>query len=239
MISQWLRRPMLVPVALTLVVPVTARGQGIPDRVAALETTVANLQSINSTLLGQITALQGQVTGLKTRVSTLESGNTALQSTIATLQNQLSGLQNRQKLPDNTVTGLQNQKQVYVGRGIFSPLLGAGFSIVQSISVSAGSYLVYAIIPAVNEDRDDLTGECFLSTAGQVGSGIAGGAAAIERIRGFGFSSNTEVWHAQLPLLDVASFASDTSIRWSCTGFNSIVNPTLVAVSVGGINPGN
>ena len=236
MVRQWLVALTAVPAALTLTVPVTARGQNLPYRVAVLEAAVANLQGTNSALQSQITALQGQVSGLQTRVSTLESSNTALQSTTATLQNQVSGLQNQQRLLDNTVTGLQNQNQVYVGRGILSPRLGAGFSIVQSISVPAGSYLIYAIIPAVNEDSDDQTGECFLSTAGQVGGGIAGGADAIERIRGFGFSLSPEVWHAQLPLIDVASFASNTLIRLSCTGFNWIVNPTLVAVSIGGIH---
>ena len=154
----------------------------------------------------------------------------------------LRGLQNRQNLLDNNVTGLQKQNQVYVGRSMISGPLGAGLMTVQSISVPAGDYLIYAIVPTTNGDTDDQTGECVLSPPGKTAQGLpihplGSDSDAFYRIRGAGFSLNGSVpWQAQLPLLYVASFASYTNITLSCQGFNWFVNPTLIAVSIGNIH---
>jgi TolA-binding protein len=235
-------RLLLAFVTVTLTVPVAALGQGIPDRVAALEAAVTNLQGANSTLQSQVaglqnqlTGLQGQLSGLQNTVAALQSNNGALQNNVVTLQNQVTGLQNQQHLLDNTVTGLQSQNQVYVSRGVTSGILGAGFALVQAVDVPAGSYLIYAVVQAVGLDADDQTGECYLSTTGRTG---APGSASdeTERIKGQGSIAPRENWYAQLPLLDVANFASSTRISLFCTGFAWQVNPTLVAVSIGNIH---
>jgi hypothetical protein len=204
-----------------------------------LESAVANLQSANS-------ALQGQVSGLQNRVSVLELNNAALQNKITTLQNQLAGVQNQQNALGDTIMGLQNENQVYVGRPSVSPVteLAAGvFAPVASVWVPPGNYLIHATVPVENLDSGDQSGECFLSTTGHTQNSKEGlspksAGDALYRISGFGTLPLPSIiyWNVQFPLLDVASFPSPATITVFCAGYRWTVQPTVVAISIGGIH---
>src|SRR5215472_14456040 len=70
-------------VALSTLKPVGAQGggNGIPDRVAALET--------------KVTSLQASVTTLQSNVQTLQASNQALQNSVQTLQNRVVALEGK------------------------------------------------------------------------------------------------------------------------------------------------
>jgi hypothetical protein len=226
---------------------------GIPDRVAALEAAVAALQGASATSQSQVTAVQNnvagmpaQLSGLQNSVSALQSSNAALQNQATTVQNVLTQFQNQKHLLDNTVTSLQNLNQVYVAKNSFFEL-DAGLTLVQTLQVPAGSYLIYAMVPTLNfggvgtTASADQTGECFLSRdlsfSPPTNPGNPGSASDVtERIQGSGFCSDCNSWYANLQLLDVASFSSNTGITLWCTGFTWVVRPTLWAISVGNIN---
>jgi hypothetical protein len=244
---KFLRTLAVASVTLALSVPIAARG--IPDRVEALEGAVQTLQAdvktlqgSNSTLQSQIMGLQGQVSGLQSRVVVLESSNTALQNKVGTIQSQVVGLQNQQMVLDQKVQDLQNQGQVYITRvPLVRGLHAGGFSLTGALDLPAGNYLLQAIVPVINNDFDDQSGECFLSTVDGGGSfgqsfdpGVAGD--AVERIRGTGGGlGSRENWYAHIALLDVVRFASPTRVQLYCAGNAWSVHPTIVAVSIGNI----
>jgi len=227
--------------SLTLSVSLAGDTGGVPAQIAALQNAVAALQTQLVNVKSANSILQSQVTGLQSQVSQLQA---TVSSNDTALQNQIAGLQNQQNLLDGTVTVLQSQNQIFIGRGGGSGPLLANYvnmppPVDASVSVPAGSYLIHANIAAFNLDKDDQTGECALSTASNAFTPKGGFAPndATVRIPGMGSPLNTPTsWDAQIPLLDSATFTSDTQITVSCTGFNWIVTPTIVAVSVGNIH---
>jgi TolA-binding protein len=213
---------------------------GVPAQIKALQNAVATLQTQLATVQGANSTLQSQVTGLQTQVSGLQ---TTVSSNDATLQNQLTNLQNQQTILSNTVTTIQAQSKMFVARG--GPIGPISNNlpprIVASVDVPAGNYLIYAVVGVRNGDSDDQTGERALSTAANAFNPNVippNASDAQYRIHGHGGSLGaTEFWDAQLPLLDAATFTSDTNIAVSCIGFNWLVSSTIVAVNVGSISP--
>lgn len=214
-----------------------AGGQDVPDEITALQKAVATLQSQLVTVQSGNSTLQNQVAGLQGQLNTLQSN---VSSNLTELQNQITNLQNQQTILSNTVTTIQNQNQIFVGRGSLSGSLNNTLpaTVVASVSVPAGNYLIYAVAGVTNQDTDDQTGECALSTAvNPFHTSIPTPNDSIYRVHGIGTNNiNPVAWQAQLPLLDTATFTSDTTITVSCIGFNWTVTPTIVAATVGNIH---
>jgi TolA-binding protein len=221
-----------------LIPPKNAAGhQDVPDEITALQNAVATLRSQLATVQAGNSTLQNQVTGLQGQLNTLQSNVT---SNDTALQSQITNLQNQQTNLSNTVTTIQNQNQIFVGRGSLSGRLNNTLpaTVVTSVSVPAGNYLIYAVVGVTNQDTDDQTGECALSTAvNPFHTSIPTPNDSQYRIPGIGTNNiNPVAWQAQLPLLDTATFTSDTTITLSCIGFSWTVTPTIVAVNVGNIH---
>jgi len=120
---------------------------------------------------------------------------------------------------------------VFVGQGGVSPELNnSAPTVVASVQVPAGHYVIHAVVPVDNFDTDEQFGECALSTAQPKFDGTfpTNGGDALLLLDGGGFHT------AQIPLIGTASFTQPTVITVLCTGFKWIsLGATINAISVG------
>jgi hypothetical protein len=167
------------------------------------------------TLTDQVTVLQGSVATLSATVLTLQRNNAILQEQITALQNAETG-------------------DVFVGHGSVTADLTVDHpTVVASVTVPAGSYLIQAVVPVVNLNSESAPlGACGLSTAGgpELDVGLNSGARAAIQLP----SLSQPGGEAQIPLVDTATFATDTTITVSCAGVINwtIYNPTITALRI-------
>jgi hypothetical protein len=93
---------------------------------------------------------------------------------------------------------------------------------IGSLTVPAGSYLIFAKAYTTSSDFDPQTVTCSLSTGDS------------EQVRPAGEGSGNPAEETAIALLDAATFNSTTTITWTCGGFKvNIWQPVMAAVRVG------
>jgi hypothetical protein len=237
---------------------------GVPSlaqQVQTLQTQVQTLITANSTLQTTVTTMQTTIVNLQNNNTSLQAAlnaeitaRTAADSTETAARKQadsdlLNGLLFVENLLLNNEANLKSDLQsqidglkntvnasaignVYVGAGAVSPDLNNNApTVIASVHVPAGSYAIHAVVPAHNYDGDEQSGGCALNTA--FPAPFTGWSSAAEA----NVYLMPENRGEQLAVLDAQTFATDTTITLSCTGYKwQTVYPKIVAVRVRSIN---
>jgi hypothetical protein len=116
---------------------------------------------------------------------------------------------------------------------------------VAALGVPGGQYVITAIVPILNNDTDDQTGWCALSTVapffGPDGLPLQGPGVAVLRLPGFALSglsgTHNEFGLNEMTLVGTANISTETVISVSCMGFNwDIINAGIFVTKVGFIH---
>ncbi len=221
----------------------------LQTNLVTLQTTVTTQQTTITTLQTTITTLQNTNTGLQSALNAEIAARTAGDAALQTALNQeivtrtngdfSLGVQiaNEQFVREqgdfnlqNEITNLQNVVSadpvgtVFSGAGgLTPPLTNDHPTVVASVNVPAGSYLVHAVVPIVNSDNDNQFGACALSTAGPDPFGGEGNGAV-----GFINLPTFPDEFYQMPLIGTAKFTADATITVSCIGFRWQAGATTI-----------
>jgi len=126
-----------------------------------------------------------------------------------------------------TIGGAPGSTQVFTARaGEIGGLENSGRVVLQK-TVPDGNYVITAAIDLINEDADDQTATCTLST----------GDSAKIRLPGHGsLSLDVVSWDGSLALLDTATLSAQTTITVTCQGFAALVRRSVItAIKVSSI----
>jgi hypothetical protein len=123
--------------------------------------------------------------------------------------------------------GAAASSHAYVGKGIGAAVGGAG-SVVASVTVPAGSYVISGKTTLINFDGDAQDASCRLSTGDVSALRLGGTGEGLEEI-----GANQMV----VTVADAATFGADTTIDMHCSTFaGTSSRAVLTALSVGGVN---
>jgi hypothetical protein len=108
-------------------------------------------------------------------------------------------------------------------------------TVVASLSVPPGNYSITAVVPLFNEDGDDQTAECKLSTAPPPSEFDSTNFGHVRlRLEGIGIDKFD---FGQMTLIGTATFLINSTITVSCTGFRLVaITPGIIATKVGALH---
>jgi len=134
--------------------------------------------------------------------------------------------------------GPAGPSDAYVGvGGVSGPLNNNAPTVVISVNVPPGSYSITAVLPVLNNDADDQTGRCSLSTAPQTPFDSNFGDETLRVPGAAGLTADFNSGFSRMVLTGTATFFTNATITVSCTGFNWFIeNPAIMATKVGALH---